>query len=114
MIVLNRQVQVSVMDFKLGVLFVCLISTALAKPQISFGEEEEVPQSSNPVAPEEVPSTVSDSDNELVQTRLGLLAGYLSKRLFFNAKQSNQNDINDILILLIYRFGTHSWFGGYW
>lgn len=64
------------MKFRIGLLFVCLVSAALGKPQISFGEEEEA----QPVAPENPsPSDSLEGDNELIQTRLGLLAGYLSK-----------------------------------
>ena len=80
------------MSFKTFVLLLCLTSPYLVvgKPQISFGEEETVPA---PAVAEEVkpveetvvePITSGDEelDNELIQTRLGLLAGYLSKLLF--------------------------------
>ncbi len=64
------------MKFRIGLLFVCLVSAAVGKPQISFGEEEEA----QPVVPENPsPPDSLEGDNELIQTRLGLLAGYLSK-----------------------------------
>lgn len=64
----------------IGVLLVLSIAvTVLGKPQISFGEEEEALQPSNPVSPEEPTSGDSLDNDELIQTRLGLLAGYLSK-----------------------------------
>lgn len=64
------------MKCHIGILLVLSISAVvLGKPQISFGEEEETP-----VAPEEATQPL---DNELIQTRLGLLAGYLSKVLIY-------------------------------
>jgi hypothetical protein len=51
------------------------VSSVVAKPQISFGEEEEPVPVDLPNAPVDALGT----DNELVHTRLGLLAGYLSK-----------------------------------
>lgn len=52
-----------------------LIQASVAKPQISFGEEEDEKVTPKPVEPEKAPSA---EDNELLQTRLGLLAGYLN------------------------------------
>lgn len=63
------------MKSRIGLLLICLVSAVVGKPQISFGEEEEA-QPSNPV---EEPTSSDSLDNELVHTRLGLLAGYLSK-----------------------------------
>ena len=66
------------MKVSAALVFVFLVSAVVAKPQISFGEEEEA----QPVPvelPEPSPVDSLGSDNELVQTRLGLLAGYLSK-----------------------------------
>lgn len=61
------------MKVSAALVFVVFVSSVVAKPQISFGEEEE------PV-PVDLPSTpVLGTDDELVHTRLGLLAGYLSK-----------------------------------
>lgn len=52
-----------------------LVQASLAKPQISFGEEEDAKVDVKPAEPEKA---VAIEDNELLQTRLGLLAGYLS------------------------------------
>lgn len=62
------------MKVSAALVFVVFVSSVVAKPQISFGEEEE------PV-PVDLPTPVDalGTDNELVHTRLGLLAGYLSK-----------------------------------
>lgn len=61
------------MKCHLGILLILsTLAIVLGKPQISFGEEEETPSS-----PVEAPT--EPVDNELIQTRLGLLAGYLSK-----------------------------------
>lgn len=60
----------------LAILFGCLlIQASVAKPQISFGEEDDVKVPVKPAEPEKL-ATVED--NEFLQTRLGLLAGYLS------------------------------------
>lgn len=55
-----------------------VIYVAIAKPQISFGEEEET---AKPVEPASSPtgSQSTESNDDVVHTRLGLLAGYLSK-----------------------------------
>lgn len=67
------------MNVSSALVFVFLFSLVVAKPQISFGEEEEA----QPPIPVELegptPSDSLDGDNDLVHTRLGLLAGYLSK-----------------------------------
>ncbi len=62
------------MKVSAALVFVVFVSSVVAKPQISFGEEEE------PV-PVDLPTPVDalGTDDELVHTRLGLLAGYLSK-----------------------------------
>ena len=62
---------------------------AFGKPQISFGEEEsaavvDANTDTKPVeetAVEQITSSDDDLNNELIQTRLGLLAGYLSKNI---------------------------------
>jgi hypothetical protein len=58
-----------------ALVFVVFVSSVVAKPQISFGEEEEPVPVDLPNAPVDALGT----DDELVHTRLGLLAGYLSK-----------------------------------
>lgn len=83
---------------KLPVLLViALIATAVVgKPQISFEEEGEVPKPVEEILEEEpISSDSSDGDNELIQTRLGLLAGYLSN------PQTKQNTMNENLNLFI-------------
>lgn len=71
------------MNLHVALLCVFLASAVVGKPQISFGEEEE--EGLVQVNPEEpAPSEGADIDDELIQTRLGLLAGYLSKFPFFN------------------------------
>ncbi len=70
---------------KIVLLLGLLVAAVIAKPQIQFGEEGEDAKPSTaveiePISNPNVEST--DTNNELVQTRLGLLAGYLSKLLF--------------------------------
>jgi len=77
------------MSLKTLIFLVCLVSPlVVGKPQISFGEEEssavvEANTDTKPVEETVVEPIISsgddDLDNELIQTRLGLLAGYLSK-----------------------------------
>lgn len=67
---------------KIVLLLGLLASAVIGKPQIQFGEEGEDANSKPSTAVEIEPiSNVesTDDNNELVQTRLGLLAGYLSK-----------------------------------
>ena len=73
------------MNVSTALVFVFFVSCVVAKPQISFGEEEEA-QPPIPVELQEpTPSADSlDSNNDLVHTRLGLLAGYLSKLSLFS------------------------------
>ena len=80
------------MSLKTLILLVCLVSplVVIGKPQISFGEEEssavvEANSDTKPVEEtvvEPISSGDDDLDNELIHTRLGLLAGYLSKSYF--------------------------------
>jgi len=66
------------MNVSTALVFVFFVSCVVAKPQISFGEEEEA-QPPIPVELQEpTPSDSLDSNNDLVHTRLGLLAGYLN------------------------------------
>ena len=70
---------------KTALLLGLLISVTIAKPQIEFGESEA--SETKPIEPESAPqpesaSVEGNNDNELVHTRLGLLAGYLSKLYF--------------------------------
>jgi hypothetical protein len=72
------------MNVSTALVFVFFVSCVVAKPQISFGEEEEA-QPPIPVELQEpTPSDSLDSNNDLVHTRLGLLAGYLSKLSLFS------------------------------
>jgi len=76
------------MSLKTLILLVCLVSplVVIGKPQISFGEEEssavvEANTDTKPVEEtvvEPISSGDDDLDDELIQTRLGLLAGYLN------------------------------------
>lgn len=71
------------MNLRVALLYVFLASAVVGKPQISFGEEEEEAVKLAPVNPEEpTPSEAGEVNDELIQTRLGLLAGYLSKLPF--------------------------------
>ncbi|KAI9557101.1 hypothetical protein GHT06_016899 [Daphnia sinensis] len=65
------------MNLHVALLCVFLASAVVGKPQISFGEEEEEGLVQvNPEGPAQ--SEGADVEDELIQTRLGLLAGYLN------------------------------------
>jgi hypothetical protein len=94
------------MNLKTALVFAFLVSLVVAKPQISFGEEEEA-QPPVPVELQEpTPLDSSVSDNDLVHTRLGLLAGYLSKLQFILICQKIAIDMYNYIHIMYIRMCT--------